>query len=218
MLLNYLSSILPSPKLYHFNNRTVHMFKPKLLIFSGSIRGASTNTKLAGCAYKTLSQMNCEPTLISLADYEMPIYDGDLETQKGAPASARKLARLMHESHGMVISSPEYNGSVTPLLKNTIDWVSRVSSDEEGPIVPYKGKFAGLISTSPGQMGGINSITQLAQILSRIGVLVINERVTVGSSGSAFDEMENLSNERSQTLLEATCLSLVEKAAIFNMR
>ena len=194
------------------------MFKPKILVFSGSIRGASTNKKLAGCAFKVLSQMDCEPTLISLADYELPLYDGDLEAQKGVPDNAAKLARLMHEHHGLVIASPEYNGSVTPLLKNTIDWVSRVSSDEDGPVVPYKGKIGMLISTSPGQMGGVNSVTHLAQVLSRIGVLVVSERVTVGNSGEAFDAMENLTNARSQSLLEAACQSVIEKATLFNLR
>jgi len=194
------------------------MTTPKILIFSGSIRAMSHNTRLAGFATKVLSQMDCEVTRISLADYDLPIYNGDLEDQKGVPRAARQLAKLFHQHHALLIASPEYNGSITPLLINTLDWVSRVSSDKKGPISPYKGKFAAMIAASPGMMGGVSSLAQLRPILSRLGMLVISEQVTIGGAAGAFDEMENLKDERSRNVMDNLCKSLVEKAAVFNLR
>ena len=191
---------------------------PKILLIAGSARAGSFNTKLLGNAHKMLSQMDCEPTMISLADYELPIFDGDFETDNGAPENAVKLARLFHESHAIMFASPEYNGSLTPLLKNTIDWVSRVKKDDAGDISPYKDKIAALISVAPGQMGGVNSLAHLRPILSRIGMLVISEQVTIGSMTTAFNDDDSLTNEASTKFLEAACKALVSKAAAFNKK
>jgi len=191
---------------------------PKILLLAGSIRSNSFNTKLLGNAHKMFSQLDCEPTRISLADYELPLYDGDFENGDGIPENAVKLARLFHEHHAIMFASPEYNGSITPLLKNTIDWVSRVKKDNQGDIVPYKDKFAALISIAPGQMGGVNALAHLRPILSRIGMLVISEQVTIGNMKTAFNDDDSLTNEASTNFLEATCKSLVSKAAAFNLR
>lgn len=194
------------------------MISPNILIFSGSTRSASTNQKLAGTGLKALSQLDCQPTMITLADYALPLYNGDLEDQKGVPENAKKLARLFHEHHGFLIASPEYNGSVTPLLKNTIDWISRVSADAGGPVSPFRGKFAGLIAASPGMKGGIGSLTQLRPILTAVGVLVITEQLTIAHSANAFDPMDELADARSQRLMADLCQSLVEKCTLFNLR
>lgn len=191
---------------------------PKILLIAGSARAGSFNTRLLANAHKILSQMDCEPTRISLADYELPLFDGDFETENGSPENAVKLARLFHESHAIMFASPEYNGSLTPLLKNTIDWVSRVKKDDAGDISPYKDKFAALISVAPGQMGGVNSLAHLRPILSRIGMLVISEQVTIGNMTTAFNDDDSLTNEASTKFLKAVCKSLVTKAAAFNLR
>jgi len=99
---------------------------PKILVFAGSIRTGSYNERLAALAAKELALTGAEVTRISLEDYPLPIYDGDGEAKSGVPAHARSLKRMMAEHSGVFIASPEYNASVTPLLKNTIDWISRV--------------------------------------------------------------------------------------------
>ncbi|MEH0071004.1 NAD(P)H-dependent oxidoreductase [Pannonibacter sp. Pt2-lr] len=125
------------------------MRHPKILVFSGSIRGGSLNTRLAGLAAKRLALADAEVTRISLADYQMPIYDGDLEQEKGPPEAARKLKRLMQEQHGVFIACPEYNAGMTPLLKNTLDWVSRVADQGEAPGIAFKNRVFCLGAASP---------------------------------------------------------------------
>ena len=192
------------------------MTAPRILAFSGSIRDGSINTRLVDVATAELVQQECEVTRISLADYPLPIYDGDLESQEGIPDNARKLARLFHEHEGLFIACPEYNGSLSPLLKNTIDWISRVSSDDKGELVPYRGKIGAVAAASPGAMGGISMLYHLREILTRLGVLLVAEQVAVGNGFSAFDEMDKLTDERAAQFLEATCKSLAQKAALLN--
>src|SRR5262249_59760870 len=102
------------------------MTAPKILVLAGSIRTGSFNGKLAAAAARQLALAEADVTLISLADYPMPLYDGNLEAASGPPENAHRLKRLMCLHHGVFITSPEYNASITPLLKNTLDWVSRV--------------------------------------------------------------------------------------------
>lgn len=192
------------------------MTAPKILAFSGSIRDGSINTRLVDAATVQLVQQECEVTRISLADYPLPIYDGDLEKSDGIPVNAKKLARLFHEHDGLFIACPEYNGSLSPLLKNAIDWISRVSSDEDGDLVPYQGKVGAVGAASPGGMGGMSMLYHLRQILTRLGVLLVAEQVAVGNGFSAFDDMDNLTDERSAEFLKLTCKSLAQKAALLN--
>ncbi len=124
------------------------MNAPRILVFSGSIRANSVNSRLAGTITKALADAGAEAKNISLADYEMPIYDGDLEQENGVPESAVKLGKLISEHDGVIVVSPEYNGSISPLLKNTLDWMSR----DLGDIKPYAQTFA-LASCSPGALG-----------------------------------------------------------------
>jgi NAD(P)H-dependent FMN reductase len=102
------------------------MSTASILVFAGSVRVNSFNARLAALAAKELTRLDAAVTLISLADYPMPIYDGNVEAESGPPANAVKLKRLFGAQHGIFIASPEYNASVTPLLKNTLDWISRV--------------------------------------------------------------------------------------------
>ncbi len=194
------------------------MSNPKILAFSGSIRSDSVNTQLLGSAVRELSALDCEVTQISLADYPLPIYDGDLEAEKGIPENALKLAKLMDASDGFFIVCPEYNGSLTPLMKNTIDWVSRVSKDGEKPVSPYRGKVGAIAAASPGGMGGISMLYHMRDILVRLGVLVISEQVAVGSAGNAFDELDNLTDERTAGFLKLACKSLAEKSSLMRTR
>ena len=187
---------------------------PKILVFAGSIRSGSLNARLADAFTGELVNHDCEITRITLADYPLPIYDGDYEKEKGPPENAVKLARLFTAHQGIVIIGPEYNGSLTPLLKNTIDWISRVRSNRSEDSIPYKGKIAAIAAASNGAMGGISSLGHLRQILVRIGMLVISEQLGVASAASAFDENDRLTNARYAEMLKAQCKSLVEKATL----
>ena len=177
----------------------------RIIAFSGSLRAGSHNTRLLGAAIREMSALECEVTRISLEDYPLPIYDANLEEKSGVPKNAEKLARLFHEHDGMLIVTPEYNGSLSPLMKNTIDWVSRVSSDKHGDISPYRGKVAAICAASPGAMGGISMLYHLRDILFRLGVLVISEQAAIGNAGSAFDDMDQLTDKRQAKFLADTC-------------
>ena len=187
---------------------------PKILVFAGSIRSGSLNARLADAFTGELVNHECEITRITLADYPLPIYDGDYEIQKGQPENAVKLARLFTAHQGIVIVGPEYNGSLTPLLKNTIDWISRIRGKSGQDIVPYRGKITAIAAASDGAMGGISSLGHLRQILVRLGMLVISEQLGVANAASAFDDNDRLTNERYANMLKAQCKSLVEKAIL----
>lgn len=185
----------------------------RILVFSGSIRSGSFNTKLAAAAAAELGRLDVDVTLISLADYPMPLYDGDLESASGQPENALKLKRLFCEHQGIFIAGPEYNAGVTPLLKNTIDWVSRVREPGEGPIAAYHGRVFALGSASPGGFGGMRSQIATRQVLELgCGALVIPETVAVSAAHQAFDEAGAIKDERTRGALAACCASLVEKA------
>lgn len=187
---------------------------PKILVFAGSLRTGSYNQKLADAYIAELASLGAETTRLSLGDYPLPIMDEDLEDEKGIPASAVKLARQFCNHDAVVIVGPEYNGSVTPLLKNSIDWVSRVKADADKPLQPYKGRVCAVASASPGAMGGYSSLTHLRHILVRLGMLVISEQLALGNAGKAFEEDGQLANDRQQSMLKAACKSLIEKARL----
>lgn len=185
------------------------MSNPKILCFSGSTRKGSINTRLLETAISELRDLECEVTQISLADYPLPIYDGDFEEENGIPENATRLAKLMSDHDGFFITCPEYNGSLSPLMKNTIDWMTRVPSDDA---VPFKDKIGGIGACSPGAMGGISMLYHLREILVRLGSLVVSEQVAVGNGFEVFDEDGKITDKRSSMFLSATCKSIVSKA------
>lgn len=190
------------------------MVRPKILIFSGSVRSGSVNSKLVDAFIGELATVECEVTRISLADYELPLYDGDLEAANGIPKNAEKLAELFQAQKGIVFVGPEYNGSISPLMKNTIDWVSRVKEINGKKISPFSDKVALIASASPGGMGGINSLAHTRDILVRLKMLVLSEQLGVGGAFSAFDDQDKLVNERHAKMLTTAVKSLVEKATL----
>ncbi len=121
----------------------------KILAFAGSTRRESFNKKLVAFAAEQAKQQGADVTLIDLADFEMPLYNGDLEDEQGYPEAATRLFNLMKQHDGLLLSCPEYNSSITPLLKNTIDWVSRPREGEQ-PLAAFTGKVAGLLMHPPG--------------------------------------------------------------------
>ncbi len=168
---------------------------PRILAFAGSARKDSLNKKLVRIAAAGAESAGAQVTLIDLADYPMPLYDGDLEAADGLPENAKKLKALFKEHEGLLLSSPEYNGSISPLLKNTIDWVSRAEPGE-APLACYQGKVAALLAASPGGWGGIRALPHVAQILNGIGVSVLPGMRSLPAANAAFDDDGNLKDEK----------------------
>ena len=188
---------------------------PKILVFPGSNRSGSINAKLAGVITKELALKGAEVTRISLADYPLPLFDEDLESEKGIPDNVMKLARLFASHQGIVIVTPEYNSSLPPLLKNMLDWVSRVAKDNGKPLAPYRGNYFALAASSGGGLGGIRVLPHVRDILVSIGAQVITEQVALANAYNAYDDMENLKEGRSRDLLDNLCVSLIEKTSKF---
>ncbi|MBX6327072.1 MAG: NAD(P)H-dependent oxidoreductase [Pseudolabrys sp.] len=191
------------------------MALPKILVFSGSTRAGSYNVKLAALAAKELTLIDAEVTRISLADYPLPIYEADFNARSGEPANAVKLKHMIMAHHGVFITSPEYSASVTPLLKNAIDWVSRVRERGDPAYAAFKGRVFAIAAASPGLGGGLQSLVALRQILELgCGALVIPEQVAVPRADMAFDEMDNLIDSGLANLLRAQLARLVEIAQL----
>ena len=187
------------------------MASPKILVLPGSNRTGSHNVRLAALATKELTLMDVEVTRISLADYPLPVYDADVDARAGQPESALSLKRMLMAHHGVFIASPEYSASVTPLLKNAIDWVSRVREKGDPTYAAFKGRVFAIASASPEAAGGLRSLMALRQILELgCGALVIPEQVAIPDAERAFDDMDNLVEARLMNLLRAELARLVD--------
>lgn len=153
----------------------------RVLVFAGSARQASLNQQLARLGAEALRGAGAEATLIDLGDFPMPIYHGDLEAADGVPPKAIELGRLMQSHQGLMIASPENNASVSSLLKNTIDWLSRIREFN-----PLDGKTAALMAASPGGFGGVRGLYHLRAILNTLGVEVLASQFLLPRAQQAF--------------------------------
>lgn len=180
----------------------------KILAFAGSTRRDSFNRRLIAFAVEKAREQGADVALIELRDFPMPLYDGDLEQEKGPPETATRLFEMMKEHDGLLLSCPEYNSSITPLLKNMIDWVSRPREGEQS-LAAFKGKIAGLLSASPGNMGGMRGLVHVRSILSNIGVLVVPDQVSVSSAHEAFDDHGVIRDERMAKRIEGVVTQLI---------
>lgn len=183
--------------------------QPNLLCFAGSARQASFNKRLARCAAPLLERHGAVVTLLDLADYPMPLYDGDLEESDGLPEPARRLKALFRECDGFLIAAPEYNSSLAPLLKNALDWISRKESSDEPALVAFRGKVAALCAASPGGFGGLRGLVPLRMMLGNIGVHVLPQQLAVASAGDAFTEAGALANPQQANTLDNLAAELV---------
>src|SRR5215208_1130287 len=167
------------------------MAAPKILVIPGSLRGESYNIRLAALATKELVLADADVTRISLADYPLPIYDADLAANSRPPDHALKLKQMMSAHHGVFIASPEYNASITPLLKNAIDWISTVRERGEPALAAFQGRVFAIAGASAGRSGARQSMLALRQVLA-VGcrALVIAEQVSVSNAEQAFDDMD----------------------------
>jgi chromate reductase len=185
----------------------------KILVFAGSIRTGSMNAQLAALAAKEFTLAGADTTRISLVDFPMPLYDGDLESRSGPPEAAISLKRMMQQHQGIFIASPEYNASVTPLLKNTLDWVSRVREAKEAPLAVYRDRAFAIGGASNGGYGAMRSLMALRQVLEQgCNALVIPDQIAVARAGDAFDEMDNFKDEANSRRLKVVVQSLIEFA------
>ena len=186
---------------------------PKILVFAGSIRGGSHNARLAARAVKELLQAGAEVTWISLVDYSMPLYDGEFDAKSGPPENALKLKRLMMAHRGVFIASPEHNASISPLLKNTLDWISRVRERNEPPLAAYQNCAFALGAASDRSTGGLYALLALRQVLEiGCGALVIPEQISIARASEAFDETDDLKDERVKEQLLRVVQQLIEMA------
>jgi chromate reductase, NAD(P)H dehydrogenase (quinone) len=182
--------------------------RPRILAFAGSTREGSHNKRLIKVAAEAARAAGAEVTLIDLRDYPMPPYDGDLEA-KGLPASVVALKELFKAHDGFLISAPEYNGGMSGMLKNVIDWVSRRGEDDRA-LAAFTGKFAGLMSASPGRLGGIRGLGQLRHVLTTMGVLVVPQQRGIDAAHMAFGGDGRLKDPEHQAAIEAISARLVD--------
>jgi len=186
--------------------------KTKILAFAGSTRKESWNKKLVQAAAEGLSGPDVGVTFIDLADYPLPLFDEDLEAEQGLPENARKLKKLFADHEGLLISSPEYNGSYSGVLKNMLDWISRPDREATTPLEPFRGKVAALLSCSPGKGGGLRGLEKLRALLSDIGIMVVPEIYAVGSITTAFNEAGKLNDEKTAAAVHKLGERLVRTA------
>ncbi|HEY4309981.1 MAG TPA: NAD(P)H-dependent oxidoreductase [Pirellulales bacterium] len=184
----------------------------KILAMAGSTREASFNKKLVKLAAAGAQAAGAEVTVIDLRDLAMPLYDGDLEASSGLPASAMKLKELMLAHQGFLISSPEYNSSISAVLKNAIDWASRPATGEP-PLACFNDKVAALISASPGALGGLRGLVHLRAVLGNINVLVLPDQVAVMNAHTAFADDGSLKDVKLQARVEAVGAKLARVLA-----
>jgi chromate reductase len=185
------------------------MTTPRILAFAGSLRVESFNKKLIRVAADAARAAGADVTVIDLRDFPLPVFDQDLEAASGPPENAKKLKKMFVESHGLLIASPEYNSSITAVMKNTIDWVSRPAPGEPG-LVGFTGKVAGLIAASPGALGGLRGLVHLRSILGNIGVIVLPEQLAVNKAGDAFNTDGSLKDEKQKATREKIAGRLVD--------
>ncbi|MBW4685327.1 MAG: NAD(P)H-dependent oxidoreductase [Komarekiella atlantica HA4396-MV6] len=176
-------------------------YTPKILAFAGSTRTDSYNKKLVKIAADGAKTAGAEVTYIDLRDLPLPLFDEDLEAQEGLPANARTFKDLLISHQGLLIASPEYNSSLTAVLKNAIDWASRPSPNEP-PLAAFVDKVAAIMSASPGGLGGLRGLVHLRAILGNIKVLVLPDQVAVPKAYEAFNADGTLKDAKQQESIE----------------
>lgn len=185
---------------------------PKILAFAGSTRIDSYNKTLVKIAAAGAKSAGADVTYIDLRDLPMPIFDQDLEAQDGAPATVKQFKELLIAHGGLLIASPEYNSSVSGLLKNAIDWASRPALGE-APLACFTDKVVVIMSASPGGFGGLRGLVALRSILGNIRVLVLPDQVAIAQAHTAFNPDGTLKDPQQQALIEGLGIKLAQTAA-----
>ena len=184
----------------------------KILVIPGSLRSGSLNARLAAVAASELAQAGAEVTRIALSDFPLPIYDGDLQAKSGVPKHAVNLKRMMSAHHGVLIVTPEYNSSVPALVKNTIDWISRVQDANETRGEVFRERVFAIASASGGRLGGTRALAALRLILSACHATVIPNQLALSFADEAYDEMDRLKNAADSDALKALARQLIDQS------
>ena len=191
------------------------MTSPTVLVIPGSARRQALSRRMAAAAAAALTEAGAAVTLLDLADHPLPLYNGDLEASQGLPAGVVHLQRLIASHQALLVATPEYNGSVPALLKNTLDWCSRADpgnpAGSGGAI--YANKPAAIVSTSPGALGGMRALFHLRDMLGYLGMLVVPQQLAIGQADKAFGPDGTLLDERHVKALTAVAQTLVSTAA-----
>lgn len=185
----------------------------RILAFAGSLREGSLNKKLVRLAAGAARDAGAEVTEIDLRDYPMPFYDGDIESKEGIAGHAGRFKALMLAHDGMLIGTPEYNRTISGVLKNAIDWASRAAPGEPG-LAAFTGKTIGIMSASPGAIGGLVALMHLRGVLGTIGSLVVPQQLALAKAGEAFDEAGRLKDPKHQAAVERIAQSVVRFAGM----
>jgi chromate reductase, NAD(P)H dehydrogenase (quinone) len=188
---------------------------PKILAFSGSARNGSYNQKLVQIAAQGAEQAGAEVTVVNLADYPIPIFNQDLEKAEGMPKPAQALKALFVGHDGFLIASPEYNSAFSPLLKNTLDWVSRKEGDETYQLA-FRDKVAVIMSASPGALGGLRGLVFLRMLLANNGIIVLPGQQALGNADKAFHNDGHLLDNDKQDAIMKLGMSLARYLEKFN--
>jgi NAD(P)H-dependent FMN reductase len=185
---------------------------PRLLAFAGSLRQGSYNRRLIHVLVEGARAAGAEVSLIELRDYPLPVYDGDIEAG-GMPDEVRELQRLMGEHDGLLISTPEYNGSMPALVKNTLDWISRPTAEGGSGVALFQDKVAGIVSASPGPLGGLRSLLVLRDALAKLGLIVVPQQVAVGQASDKLPDYGVLADDRQKNQVHAVGAAVVRHLA-----
>lgn len=184
----------------------------KILVIPGSLRTGSLNAKLAAVAVDALVHADVDVSRISLGDFPLPIYDGDLESNSGVPKHALDLKRMISAHHGVLIVTPEYNASLPPLVKNTIDWISRVEDTHESKGQVFRERPFAIAAASNGRLGGARCLQALRLVLSACRAMVIPNQLTLAFAGEAYDDMDRLKHAADKDAMTAMVRQLIDVA------
>jgi chromate reductase len=177
-------------------------YTPKILAFAGSLRTQSWNKKLVKIAVNGAKAAGADVTYIDLRDLPMPIFDEDLEAKDGLHPNARKFKDLMLANDGLLISAPEYNSSITAVLKNSIDWASRPVPGE-APLACFADKVVSLMAASPGALGGLRGLVTVRSILGNIKCTVLPDQIAIPKAHEVFNPDGTLKDAKLQSSVEA---------------
>jgi chromate reductase len=182
----------------------------KILVIPGSIRSGSLNVKLAAAAAQEFVRAGVDVTRISLGDFPLPIYDGDLQTRSGVPKNAVHLKRMIGSHHGVLLVTPEYNSSLPPLLKNAIDWISRVQDSGELRGQVFRERAFAVAAASAGRFGGARCLAALRLVLAACHATVIPNQLALSFADQAYDDMDRLKHASDIEALDAVVRQLID--------
>jgi NAD(P)H-dependent FMN reductase len=189
----------------------------RLLAFAGSLRRASYNRRLLVELGHGAQAAGAEVDAIDLRDFALPVYDAEIEAE-GMPEAVRALQQRLAACQGLLVATPEYNGSMPALLKNTLDWISRPQADGRDGMALFRGKVAGICSASPGPLGGIRSLLVLRDALAKLGLWVVPQQVAVGRAEAAFDADGRLADARQRAAVHAVAAECARAAGLLVTR